>query len=139
MVEAASAHRAELDEIISAYKLMGELTDSFGKSLVKIMEWREMSVELLGEKALLDPRMIQRMRNDGSQTWNIKKMVALCIGLRLPPYMSLPLITKAGLSFKRGEEQIVLHHILTTRYTSTIHECNELLAEAGYDPLSGNE
>jgi len=127
VLETAAALRAELDEANSADKLMAELPGSFGKSLVMIMKWRKMSVEKLGEKSLLDPKMIQRMRTDTDQVWSIKKMVALCIGLRLPPYMSFPLIEKAGLSFKHGEEQIALRHILTTRYNSTIYECNDLL------------
>ena len=40
------------------------------------------------------------------------KLAALCIGLRLPPDMSLSLISKAGLNFKHGEEHIVIKHIL---------------------------
>ena len=139
VIEAAAAIRAELEEAKSADKLMAELPGSFGKSLVMIMKWRKVTNEKLGELALLEPSMIQRMRNDYDHAWNIRKLVALCIGLKLPPYMSFPLIDKAGLAFKHGEEQIVLRHILTTRYNSTIHECNDLLAEAGYPPLSSSE
>jgi hypothetical protein len=136
----AVAFRAELDEAVSANKLIADLPGSFGKSLVMIMKWRGITNEVLAEKALIEPIMIQRMRNDYDQAWNIKKLVAVCIGLRLPPYMSLPLINKAGLSFKNGnEEHIVCQHILATRYNSTVHECNELLTEAGYQPLSGKE
>jgi len=119
---------------------MQDLEDSFGKSLAVLIKWRGLTNESLAEKALLEPMMIQRMRNDYNQAWNLGKVVALCVGLQLPPYMSLPLITKAGLSFKGGnEEHLIYQHILTTRYNSTIYECNELLAEAGYPPLSGIE
>jgi len=139
VIESAAAIRAELEEAKSAGSLMAQLPGSFGKSLVMIMKWRKITNEKLAELSLLEPSMIQRMRNDYDQAWSIRKMVALCIGLRLPPYMSFPLMEKAGLTFKHGEEQIVLRHILTTRYNSTIHECNDLLAEAGYSPLSGDE
>ena len=139
VIARAAAVRAELDEVKEAAKITAELSGSFGKSLVILMKWRDVTVEKLGEKAKLDNRMIQRMRNDADQTWDIKKVAALCIGLHLPPYMSLPLIEKAGLKFKSGEEQFVCQHILTTRYKSTIQECNELMEEAGFSPLSGNE
>ena len=106
------------------------------------MKWRGVTNEKLGELALLDPRMIQRMRTDENQAWSIKRLVALCIGLNLPPDMSLPLIEKAGVSFKHGikngEEQIIMRLILTAYFKSTIHDCNDLLAEAGYPPLSGD-
>ena len=139
VVANAAALRAELDEAKSADRLMAELPGSFGKSLVMIMKWRKVTVEKLGELALLEPRMIQRMRTDTNQVWKLGNIVALCIGLKLPPYMSYSLVEKAGLGFKHGEQQIALRHILTTRYNSTIHECNDLLAEAGYPPLSGIE
>lgn len=143
VIDNAAVFRAELEEAKSADKLMAELPGSFGKSLAMIMTWREVTVEKLGELALLDPRMIQRMRTDENQTWNIRKLVALCIGLKLPPDMSFPLIEKAGVRFKHGiknsEENITLRLILTAYYRSTIHECNDLLAEAGYPPLSADE
>jgi hypothetical protein len=139
VIKNAAAIRAELEEARSADKLMAELPGSFGKSLVMIMTWRKITVEKLAEASLLDTRMIQRMRNDNEQAWSIRRMVALCIGLKLPPYMSFHLIEKAGLTFKHGEEQITLRHILSTRYNSTIHECNDLLAEAGYPPLSQDD
>jgi len=122
---------------------MAELPGSFGMSLVMIMKWRGVTVEKLGELALLEPKMIQRMRTDDNQAWNMRKLIALCIGLKLPPDMSFSLIEKAGISFKHGvknsEEQITLRHILKTRYESTIHECNDLLAEVGFAPLGGDE
>ena len=143
VVETASAFRAELEEAKANDKLMAELPGSFGKSLVMIMQSRKITVEKLGELALLDPKMIQRMRTDDNNVWSIRRLVALCIGLKLPPDMSFPLIEKAGVNFKHGvknsEEQITLRLILTAYYKSTIHECNDLLAEAGFSPLSGDE
>ena len=139
VVDNAANIRAELDEVKSAANVMSDLPGSFGKSLAKLMEWRKMTVEQLGEEALVDVRMIHRMRADENRTWNIKKVAALCIGLKLPPTMSLPLIEKAGLKFRPNEEQFTYQHILTTRYNSTIRDCNELLAEAGYKPFSGDE
>ena len=135
----AASIRAELEEAKAAAAIMADLPGSFGKSLVMLMKWRKITVEKLAEKALVDVKMLQRMRNDNPIVWDVKKVAAVCIGLRLPPYMSLPLIVKAGVNFKPGEEQIIYQHILTTRYNSTIHECNELLAEAGYPPFSGDE
>ena len=71
------------------------------------MKWRKITVEKLGETALLEPKTIQRMRNYPNQTWNIKNVVALCIGLRLPPSLSSVMIEKAGLKFRPGEEQFI--------------------------------
>jgi DNA-binding Xre family transcriptional regulator len=143
VIETASAFRAELEEAKANDKLMADLPGSFGKSLVMIMKAKKITVEKLAELSQIDPKMIQRMRTDENQVWSIRKLVALCIGLKLPPDMSIPLIEKAGAGFKHGvkngEEQITLRHILMTRYNSTIYECNDLLAEAGFPPLSSEE
>ena len=139
VVEKAAALRAEMEEVKEAARLAAKLPGSFGEALKEVMKWRKITVEKLGETALLEPKMIQRMRNDPNQTWNIKNVVALCIGLRLPPSLSNVMIEKAGLKFRSGEEQFICQHILTTRYKSTIHECNELMAVAGFTSLSGNE
>lgn len=139
VIARATAIRAELEDVKEAAKMAAKLPGSFGESLKMLMAWRKMTVEILGEKALLDPRTIQRMRNEDERDWDIKRVVAVCIGLQLPPPLSMTLIEKAGLKFRPGEEQFICAHILSTRYTSTIHECNELLEMVGYPPLSGLE
>jgi len=136
VAEQVAAIKKELEEAKSAGMLMADLPGSFGKSLTMIMERLNVTVEKLAELALLDPKMIQRMRNDQDRAWNIKKLTALCIGLCLPPDMSLSLISKAGLNFKHSEEHIVMKYILMTRFNSTIHECNEVMEVAGFPPLS---
>jgi hypothetical protein len=139
VIARAATLRAELEDVKAAAKIAEDLPGSFGKSLVLLMKWRGINIEKLGEKALLDTRMIQRMRNDDTRNWDIKKLVAVCVGLNLPPALSLALIDKAGLKFRPGEEQFICAQILSTRYNSTIHECNELLELAGFSPLSGSE
>jgi len=89
--------------------------------------------------ALVEPRMISRMRADEERDWDIKKLSAICIALQLPPSLSLPLIEKAGVTFKPSEVHFIYQHVLTTRYNSTIHECNEFVAEAGLPYLSSKE
>jgi hypothetical protein len=139
VIARAVAVRAELEDVKKAAEISAKLPGSFGQSLTMLMEWRGMTVEQLGENARLNNRMIQRMRTDDTKDWDIKKLVALCVGLKLPPPLSMTLLDKAGLKFKSSEEQFICVQILTTRYNSTIQECNELMEIAGFPPLSGKE
>jgi hypothetical protein len=139
VIARAAAVRAELEDVKKAAKIASELPGSFGKSLAMLMKWRGMTIEQLGENARLDNRMIQRMRNNDTMDWDIKQVVALCVGLKLPPPLSMNLLEKAGLKFRSSEEQFVCAQILSTRYNSSIQECNELMEIAGFQPLSGNE
>jgi DNA-binding Xre family transcriptional regulator len=135
----AAAMLAEQNEVKEAAAILEKLPGSFGQSLILLMKWRKMSNELLAEKALLSSKTIQRMRNDAEHTWDIETLVAVCIGLQLPPYISTPLIEKAGLAIKVGEKGITYAHLLSTYYRRTIHEVNEYLHLAGYPPISGTE
>ena len=103
------------------------------------MKWREMTAEQLAEKSLLTPKTIQRMRTNQNYKWEMETVVALCVGLQLPPYISVPLIEKAGLKIKADEKDITYAHLLATHYKSPIFEFNEYLEAVGYPPLSGKE
>jgi DNA-binding Xre family transcriptional regulator len=136
--ERAAALRAEMLEVKEASKIAGELPGSFCHSLKRLMEWRGITVEKLAERALLSPKTIQRMRNDAEREWKLDHVAAVCVGLRLPSNISVPLIEKAGYKL-RGEKGSVLNHLLATRCGCPIQEFNECLEAAGHPPLSGEE
>jgi DNA-binding Xre family transcriptional regulator len=136
--ERAAAIRAEMFEVKEASKIAGELPGSFCRSLKKLMDWREITVEELAERALLSPKTIQRMRNEDEREWKLDHIAAVCVGLMLPSAISIPLIEKAGHKL-RGEKGFVLHHLFSTRCGCPIHEFNECLEAAGHPPLSGEE
>jgi DNA-binding Xre family transcriptional regulator len=134
----AAKMRAEMLDVKQASKIADELPGSFCHSLKKLMEWRKITVEKLAEHALLSPRTIQRMRNEAEREWKLDHIAAVCIGLRIPSNISIPLIEKAGHKLK-GEKGFVLSHLLATRCGCPIHEYNEYLEAAGHSPLSGEE
>jgi hypothetical protein len=136
----AAAMRAEQEEVKEAAKIMKQLTDDFGESLKLLMKWRGMTNESLAEKALVSSKTIQRYRNiKDDQACKLDIVVAVCLGLQLPPYISYPLIEKAGHKLKVGEKGVTYAHLLATHYRCTIYEFNEYLESAGYPPLSGDE
>ena len=104
--------------------------------LVKIMEWVEISEEELAEKAKLSDRKIRRIRTQDDNNVNLKTVVAICIGMQLPPLVSRHLIDSAGLSFKYANKE---HMLYDFSLPHTIDECNEMLHAQGFKSLSGDE
>ena len=137
--ERAAAIRKELSGIKDAAGILDTLPGTFNKSLVFLMKWRKMTVEGLAEKSLLTPKTIQRIRTDQNYKCEIETVIALCVGLQLPPYISTPFIERAGLKIKMGEKDLTYAHLLATHYKSPIYEFNEYLEAVGYSPLSGKE
>ena len=120
--------------------ILSTLPAVFNDSLVKIMDWVEISVEGLAESSKLSSKTIQRLRTQADYNVSLRTVVALCIGMHLHPILSQHLVTTAGLSFRYAiPEQAMYHFFITSFYMHSIDECNELLLAKGYKKLSGDE
>ena len=96
--------QSEIYEVIDVAKVMESLPATFHQSLIELMKWRGITNEQLAEKSLLNPKTIQRMRTDPDQRSDLETIIAICIGLQLPPYISNSLIGKAGLKLRVGKK-----------------------------------
>ena len=67
---------------------------------------------------------------------NEKNVVALCVAMHLPPWLSFALIAKAGFSLAATKEQLAHLMILNCMYMRSIDEVNEYLRERGNASLS---
>lgn len=124
-------------EIIALRKT---LPMTFSDSLIRIMEWAEVTEEELAEESRLNPKTIQRLRTNPDYNVTLKTVVSICIGLHLHPLLSMHLINAAGLSFRAGsEEHMMYQFFITGFYTHPIDECNEMLEASGFKILSGKE
>jgi len=137
ITEKASAVSALYDNMTD---LLVTLPKVFSTSLIKIMDWIEISVEELAEKAKLSDKTIQRLRTRDDYNIPLKTVIALCISMHLPPLVSQHLIDSAGVGFKyTNKEHMLYHFFITSYYCHTIDECNEMLHAQGFKSLSGDE
>lgn len=129
---------SELNKEIT--ELLVTLPKVFSTSLVKIMEWAEISVEELAESSKLSSKTIQRLRTQADYNVNMKTVVAICIGMHLHPLLSQHLIESAGLSFRYVvPEHATYQFFVTGYYGHSIDDCNEILHAQGFKSLSGDE
>ena len=134
----------QADVVTETYKevtdLKNTLTNVFSDSLVKIMEWAEITVEELAEQSRLSTKTIQRLRTNNNYNIGIRSVVAICIAMHLHPILSQHLLDAAGITFRYVvEEQMMFHFFITGFYTHSIDECNAMLQAKGFKPLSGEE
>lgn len=67
---------------------------------------------------------IGRYRNGKVESFSEKNVVALCVAMHLPPWLSFALIAKAGLAWLQPE-QLAHLMILNCMYMRSIDEVNE--------------
>lgn len=128
--KAITAYNKELAEV------MQNMPGGFSAALKHLMTWKGKTVEALAGDCCLDPKTIQRMRNNEAYETTIETIVAICIALQLPPATSDALIDRSGCSLGVSEKHLTYRFLLNSCYTKTIYECNEMLHRLSFDPLT---
>lgn len=108
----------------------------FPDALHYLMKDRRMTVERLEEASLLSTRTIIRLSNDPDYGVTREHIVALSVGLTLPPIISMELVRKAGLVMRNTALDNTYCMILCAMYSSTIETVNDLLVSLGFSPLT---
>ena len=133
----------ELQKIIQeakeAIKIARSLPRNFAPALVTLMKWRGMTNDMLAERTYMSYRTIQRMRTDETANHEPRKVIAVCVGLRLPPYISREMLALAGITFKNTELDYLYSRIIEQFFNRDIRECNHLLIAANFPPLTEND
>ena len=117
-------------------KVLKAMPGNFQDALVYLMGWKGITNEKLADKTYLDTRTIQRLRNDCDNITSIETVIAICIGLQLPPAISFRLIGLSTCSLGVGDKHVAYQFLLTSYYTRPIIDCNTLLANMDLKPLT---
>lgn len=127
-------------ESIAAYRtdvlgLRKRMNDSFADSLKTVVEWSDMTEEKIAEAADIEVRTLQRLKSDEDQNPTIETIIALCVAMTLPPFISRALLEKAGHTFKANTRDFMYGMIIDACYTQTLDECNKMLIDQGVKPI----
>ena len=132
-------------EILAAYNrelvdIIKRLPGGFAETLDELIKYRKTTNEKLAEACLISSKTVQRMRNNEDYEPSLETIMALCIGLQLPPVLSDDFIRKSGCSLKNTTElHMTYRFLLNSCYTKSIHDCNEILIKQNFNPLSAEE
>jgi len=120
-------------------RVMRALPSTFSDTLVAHMKRLDITVEHLAEESLISAKTIQRIRTSDAYDAKLETVVAVCIGLKLDPILSMDMVKKAGLAFKIDETHIIYQMLLHSYHQNSIHECNEILKANNCKPLGREE
>lgn len=108
----------------------------FGDALAFLMKERKMTSERLEEASQISVRTISRLRNDREYAVSDSQIVALSVGLHLPPAVSNELMKKAGLCLRNTIKHNIYGMILCAFYMADILTVNAYLTVMGMEPLT---
>jgi transcriptional regulator with XRE-family HTH domain len=127
------AKLVSFDEIT---EIKRSLPSTFHELLVTLMKMQNVTIEQLAEKASISVDTIKRLRRIERRVYTIDQILALCIGLHLPPWLSEELIKRAGLMLRDIPEHHAYRYILNCLFMDSIDDVQRFLKERKFEPLS---
>ncbi len=116
--------------------MLNDMPNSFPKALCYVMRLSGFTKEALAYESKVSESTIGRYRTGKVKHYSEKNVVALCVAMHLPPWLSFKLIGKAGFSLAATREQQAYLMVLSCMYMRSVDEVNDYLRERGSDLLS---
>ena len=115
-------------------RLMKDMPLTFHGALAYIMKGRT-TVDELAERIPISRRTLLRLRTEERKSYSIDQIVAICVGLHIPPWLSEILLEKAGLKVKRYGDYGYYGIILDCFYMDDINAVQNFLSANGFPAL----
>ncbi|WP_259743911.1 helix-turn-helix transcriptional regulator [Lactococcus lactis] len=117
-------------------KLLEIFPNTVGEALKILMEWLKMSGKELSDESLLSKKSISEIRTGKVKKPRIETLIALCVGMNLPPLVSRRFIETAGIKLNPSDRQQLVYEIILDGCSSlSIYQCNKILRKNGFAPL----
>ncbi len=112
-------------------QLMEDMPMSFHGALSFIMKGR-VTVDELVERIPISRSTLLRLRTEERDSYELDQIIAICIGLHLPPWLSEILLDRAGLKVKRYGPKGYYGTILDCFYMDSFSDVQKFLNDNGY-------
>lgn len=126
----------EIERAKKEAEVLNDMPNSFPKALCYVMKLSGFTKEALAYESKVSESTIGRYRTGKVKHYSEKNVVALCVAMHLPPWLSFELIAKAGFSLDATREQQAYLMVLSCMYMRSVDEVNDYLRERGSDLLS---
>ena len=126
----------EIERAKKEAEVLNDMPNSFPKALCYVMRLSGFTKEALAYESKVSESTIGRYRTGKVKHYSEKNVVALCVAMHLPPWLSFKLIGKAGFSLAATREQQAYLVVLSCMYMRSVDEVNDYLRERGSDLLS---
>ncbi len=118
--------------------ICNDLPYNFRKKLRYLRECSGKTREKLEENSHISVQTIKEIETNNSRGYSLETIIALCIGMHLPPEFSFELLNSAGFTIENNstEKNCIYCFILRNMYNCDIDEINAFLLANNIQPVS---
>ena len=125
----------EIERAKKEAEVLNDMPNSFPKALCFVMKLSGFTKEALAYESKVSESTIGRYRTGKVKHYSEKNVVALCVAMHLPPWLSFILVEKAGFRLAATTEQQAFMTVLNCMYMKSVEEVDEYLKARGNEPL----
>lgn len=129
----------DVDKVL---KILNDLPETYGRAIARLRENNGLTQEDLEEKLSFSLRTLQRIEREESPIPDLDKIMEICIVLELPYDVSMHIFRISGLGdffFMKNKQSLIYRKILEFEGDFPVDDINDMLIEAGMDPLFSNK
>ena len=123
------------EQIAAMSRILDTLPVSFHEALEYMMRMQKVTIEQLEEKSSLSSRTISRLRTEERREYSIEQVIAICVALKLPPWMSNELLERAGLCLRRNALHRAYRFVLDCMFMDSVEDVQKFLSASGFPAL----
>lgn len=125
----------EIERAKKEAEVLNDMPNSFPKALCYAMKLSGFTKEALAYESKVSESTIGRYRTGRVKHYSEKNVVALCVAMHLPQWLSFKLIGKASFALAETEEQQSFMTVLNCMYMKSVEKVYEYLKARGNEPL----
>ena len=135
----AFAHNAstlsDQEKLLAMSRALDALPSSFHDALTHLMKQAHMTIEELEEQAFLSRRTISRLRTEERRDYSLDQVIAICVALHLPPWLSREMIQRAGFILRPTKQHLAYQFILDCLFMDSVSDVQNFLVESDCQQL----
>ncbi|MDO4549077.1 MAG: helix-turn-helix transcriptional regulator [Clostridia bacterium] len=124
------------EQLAAMAQLLDSLPSTFHEALERLMRMKQITIEQLENRALLSTRTISRLRSDERREYSLDQVIAICVALRLPPWLSDEMLVRAGFTLRKIPLHRAYRFILDCMFMDNIEDVQKFLTSSGHPPLN---
>lgn len=126
---------SDQEKLLAMSRALDALPGSFHDALTHLMKQAHITIEELEEQAFLSRRTISRLRTEERRDYSLDQVIAICVALHLPPWLSREMIQRAGFILRPTKQHLAYQFILDCLFMDSVSDAQKFLAESGCQQL----